>query len=254
MNCRATLPLLLSKCIISAEGENVKRTTVWLTACVCLLSAPAFGAAIVGQIDTFQNSTTDNWFSGGLGMGQMPPTPPHVVSGGKGGPTDLYLVLTAIGGTGPGSKISVINTTQWTGNYLTSGISGIGLDLINLGNTTLDIRLQFEDPMFGPPADIAVSTNPFVLAPGSGWQHALFSTLPSAFTAAEGSVTAALSNTTALRIIHSTVADEATSIVGVLGVDNIQAVPEPGTFLLFSAGLAALLWRLVGARPQSIRN
>jgi len=117
------------------------------------------------------------------------------------------------------------------------------MDLINLGQTTLDVRLQFEDPMMAPPADLAVSTNPFVLAPGSGWQHAVFSLNPSAFTAPFGSVTAALSKTTALRIIHSAVADEATSVIGVLGVDNIQAVPEPATFLLFGAGLGLCVFK-----------
>jgi hypothetical protein len=218
--------------------------TSFLSALLVLgLSSPGMIAATVGQIDTFQDNTTDNWFSGGLGFGQHPPTPPHVVAGGKGGPADLYLVLTAIGGDGPGSRLSVINTTQWTGNFLTSGISGIAMDLINLGTTTLDLRLQFEDPLFGPPADLAVSTVPFVLAAGSGWQHAFFSLSPSAFTAPLGSVTAALSNTTAVRIIHSSGADEATPVAGVLGVDNIQALPEPSMIMLVGAGLGLLLLR-----------
>jgi len=201
--------------------------------------------ATVGQIDTFQDGTTDNWFAGGLGMGQFPPVPPHGVGGGQGGASDLYLVVTALGGDGPGSKLSVMNGSQWTGNFLTSGISGIAMDLINLGQNTLNVRLQVEDPLFGPPADLAVSTNPFVLTPGNGWQHAFFSLTPGAFTALSGSANVALSQTTLLRIIHSPTPDVATAVVGVLGVDNIQAaVPEPDTVFLLGTGLALLTIRL----------
>ena len=101
-------------------------------------------------------------------------------------------------------------------------------------------RLQFEDPMFAPPVDEIVSTNPFVLLPGSGWQHAVFPINPGAFTALTGSVTAALSQTTALRIIHSPSVSDATPVVGKLGIDNIQAVPEPSTLVLLAAGFALL--------------
>lgn len=222
------------------------RTTLLRAVLAAVLLSSAMIAASVGQIDTFQDNTTDKWFSGGLGFGQTPPTPPTVVSGGKGGPTDLFMVLTAIGGDSgsapgiPGSRLSVINTMQWTGNFLTSGINAIAMDLINLGSTTLDVRLQFEDPMFAPPVDEIVSTNPFVLLPGSGWQHAVFPINPGAFTALTGSVTAALSQTTALRIIHSPSVSDATPVVGKLGIDNIQAVPEPSTLVLLAAGFALL--------------
>jgi PEP-CTERM motif len=227
------------------------RTTMLGAVLAAGLLSPAMIAATLGQIDTFQDNTTDHWFSGGIAFGKVPPFPPTVTPGGKGGPSDLFMLLTAIGGDNgqapgiPGSRLSVLNATQWTGNFLTSGIGGIGMDLINLGQTTLDVRLQFEDPMGAPPMDVAVSTNPFVLAAGSGWQHAVFSLNPAAFTAPAGSVTAALNQTKVLRIIHSTVADEATPVVGKLGIDNIQAValPEPSTLMLIGGGLALLAWK-----------
>jgi len=55
------------------------------------------------------------------------------------------MLVTGLGGAGPGSRIAVINTAQWSGNYLTSGVSSIGIDLKNFGNTDLTVRLLFED-------------------------------------------------------------------------------------------------------------
>jgi len=52
-----------------------------ISLCAAMLLSPLMIAATIGQIDTFQNNTTDQWFSGGLGMGQVPPIPPHVVAG-----------------------------------------------------------------------------------------------------------------------------------------------------------------------------
>jgi PEP-CTERM motif-containing protein len=207
---------------------------------VILLAIPGV-AATLGQTDTFQNLTTDNWFAGGLGTGSVPPVPPHVVAtGGPAGAGDAFLQITAGGGDGPGSKLVAINAAQWAGNYLTAGISGIAMDLKNLGATPLDIRLLVEDPMMAPPLDEAVSTVGFVLPAGSGWQRAFFPLSPTSFTAVMGSVNAALGHATLLRIIHSTTAGDAEAVVGALGVDNITAVPEPSTLLLLAAGLGAI--------------
>jgi hypothetical protein len=212
----------------------------------CILSAlsiPLFSAT-VGQVDTFQSGTTAGWFAGGLGMGMVPPVPPHVVfGGGPAGAGDNYLLITAIGGSDAGSRLVAINVAQWAGNYLTSGISGITMDLINLGNSDLNIRLLLEDPMGGPPVDEAVSTNGFFLPTGGGWTHAFFPISSSDLTAVDGSVNAVLANTTLLRIINSPTATDATTVVGVLGVDNITAVPEPATWLPLTAGLVVLAVR-----------
>jgi hypothetical protein len=204
------------------------------------LAQLAFGVTI-GQLDTFQDGTTDGWFAGGLGMGAMPPIPPQVIAnGGPSGQGDEYLQVTALGGNGPGSKIAVINTAQWAGNYLASGISGIDMDLKNLGDTDLTIRLLFEDPMMGPPIDEAVTTSGIFLPVGGGWTNAFFPISPASLTVLSGDATTLLGNTTLIRIIDSPTPADAVSIVGALGVDNISAVPEPSTWLMVAGSLACL--------------
>ena len=215
-----------------------------LTAVMLLVQiAPA---VTLGQIDTFQSGTTEGWFAGGLGFGNIPPVPPHVVpNGGPLGAGDQYLEITSQGGNGPGSRLVAMNLSQWAGDYLHSGISGIQMDLRNLGTTDLTIRLLFEDPLFGPPADEAVTTFGALLPAGGGWTHVFFPISPPSMTVLDGDIQTLLGNTTLLRIIHSPGPDDAVPVAGVLGVDNIQAVavPEPVTWFLAAAALSGFVFR-----------
>ena len=196
-----------------------------------------------GQTDTFAGPSLDNWFAGGI-TGNFPPTPPQAIStGGPAGAGDAYMLITAVGGTGAGSRLVVLNGAQWAGNYLSSGIPAIAMDLKNFGATDLTIRLLFEDPVGAPPVDEAVTTAGVFLPAGSGWTHAIFNVSPASFTALSGSVTTLLSQTTILRIIDAPTAGDAISLVGTLGVDNVTAVPEPETYALMLGGLALLGWR-----------
>ena len=190
--------------------------------------APLARAAVVGQVDTFQSLTTEGWFAGGA-QGQQPPTPPHVMpDGGPNGAGDAFLVVTSEGGNGPGSRMSVINGTQWAGDYLSAGIGVIAMDVNNLGTSDLTLRLVFENPVAGPPTDLAVSTVGLTLAAGSGWTHVEFPIAPSDLTAVDGTAENALATATFIRIIHSTDPTfPPDPIAGQLGVDNITAVPEP---------------------------
>jgi hypothetical protein len=207
-------------------------------------------AATIGPIDTFQSGTTEGWFAGGGPLGGIPPTPPHVVAnGGPAGAGDQYLVITADAPSGAGSRVVALNASQWAGNYLSSGITGIALDLKNLGATDLTIRLLFEDPIPGPPANEAVTTLGAFLPVGSDWTHFVFPISPSSLTTIFGDANVLLSHTTVLRIIDSPTPTEAVQMMGVLGVDNIEAVPEPGTFLIAGVALAGFaLWRRRGLR------
>jgi hypothetical protein len=210
-----------------------------------ILAAPTAaiaGPLTIGMTDTFQTLTTEGWFAGGLGFGQVPPLPPAVVgTGGPAGAGDAFLVITAGGGSGPGSRLVAINGLQWTGDFLAAGIGAIGMDLINLGATELTIRLLFENPMGAPPTLEGVTSLGAVLPAGSGWTHVVFPIDPASLALIEsagGTAADLLSDTTLMRIIHASSADDPEPVAGVLGVDNIQAIPEPATLLLLGAGVA----------------
>ncbi len=219
------------------------------------LTLPQIAKAVtIGQIDTFQDGTTDNWFAGGLGFGQFPPVPPHVVpTGGPDGAGDQFLVITSQGGNGPGSRLVAINGTQWAGNYLAAGVTEIGMDLRNPGSAELTIRLQINDEIGGAfPTNEVVTTLAAVLPVGDAWTHMVFPLSLPDLTTIEGSATLALRDATLLWIIDSPTPTEAVPIAGILGVDNIRAIPEPWSLALAGSGLLALAGVRRGRRPRQM--
>jgi hypothetical protein len=215
---------------------------VVLVVSVVLRAPVAHAQPNVGQVDDFQNGSTQGWM---IGV-PLPFTPVNVASGGPRGAGDHYLRLTSTGEPGPGGRMVVINTSQWAGDYLTSGISAITMDVNNLGSTDLFLRLLLADPMFGPPSNIASSLLPVFVPAGSGWIHASFSIAAGALGAELGTVQGALANATELRIFHNPNFGFPGPGVGIpliraqLGIDNITAVPEPTAVILFGAPLLAL--------------
>jgi hypothetical protein len=214
--------------------------------------ASAAGAQTVGQTDTFEGTTTQGWIINGAGFGAPPPSVQPTL--GTGGPTGQYLLLTSDGSGLSGSRLNVMNGAQWAGNYLTSGIGAIAMDVRNFGQSDLFLRLAFEDPMGAPPNDVAYTTGGVSLPSGSGWMHVLFPILPASLTAGLGTVNAALANTTVLRLYHSPAPNfpnpgpnRIPAITARLGVDNVTAlaaVPEPATVTLVGVGVLALAgWR-----------
>jgi hypothetical protein len=206
--------------------------------------APAVHAVAVGQIDTFENVTLENWQVALIGSPS--PAQPVNQAGGPSGPADRYLLLTSLGGLGPGSRLSVINFgSQWAGDYLSAGVGSISMAVNNMGNTDLFLRLAISDPVAGPPENVAYSDDPVVVLAGAGWQSITFPLDPNALKAGLGSVTLALNHATELRIYHSQ--DDTFPNPGVpippvaalLGIDNIRAnaVPDnstPGPLLAIS--------------------
>lgn len=196
-----------------------------------------------GQVDDFQDGTTQNWITNALGQGGGPP-PVNIPNGGPAGSGDAYMQLTSLGGSGAGSRMVVINPVQWSGNYTAASVTLLTMNLNNLGQTDLFLRILFEDPFMGPPTNIACSTVPVVVPAGSGWTTAMFPVAAGDLTALLGDVGTVLANTTVLRIYHSvTTAFPGSPIEASLGVDNITAVPEPASIAVIAVGLGTLLVR-----------
>lgn len=217
---------------------------------ICFVCALPLCAVTIGQVDDFEDGTTQGWQINSLGQGAPAILPANQSTGGPAGANDNYLQLGSSGGAGAGSRLVVNNLfAQWAGNYTALGLTAISMDLRNLGTTDLSIRLLLENPEAGPPSDIAI-TGAFFLPSGGGWTNVEFDLSPGALTALLGDVDALLTNVTMLRIFHSATADfPGPSVVATLGVDNItaigaqQPVPEPGTWMVMAAGLAAVFAR-----------
>ena len=221
--------------------HTLAAATIAAAATLAALVAPLPASALaIGQVDTFEDGTTQGWVVS-LHGNPNPAPPANVPSGGPAGAGDHFLQLTAVGGGGPGSRLVVINGSQWAGNYVAAGVTGIAMDVRNLGATSLALRLLFEDPGFGPPSNAAVSTTAITLPAGSDWTHVVFPIAASDLSATLGSVDAALAGATAIRIFHGATASfPPGAIVAQLGVDNIRAVPEPGAAMMIALGIGGL--------------
>jgi hypothetical protein len=220
-----------------------------VAAVLLLIAGPA--SAVPLTIDDFEDGTTEGWH---VGDPSHPAPPVNISTGGPGGAGDAYLQLTANGGQAIGSRLSVLNTSQWTGDF--TGVSGIAMDVNDLGPSDVVLRLllaHFPD-VPGPPTDVAVTLAPVFVPAGSGWTSVFFSLAPDNLIATIGTVAGALSDADELRIFHNPAADfpgppfGPVSVTALVGIDNIQAVPEvqavpePTSVLLVVSGVGAA-WR-----------
>jgi hypothetical protein len=215
---------------------------------IVALTASTAWAAPVG-IDDFEDGTTEGWNVGNPAVHPAPPV--NISSGGPAGVDDAYLQIEAVGGDGPGSRLSVLNLEQWTGDF--TSVAAIGMDVNNFGPDEVALRLLFVNfaDAPGPPTDVAWTLDPIILQSGSGWEQVLFSLSAANLFAPIGTVAGALADVDELRIFHNP--DPffggpnvgAPPVVATLGIDNIGVVaettpiPEPSTILLMLAGLGA---------------
>ncbi len=216
---------------------TVNRSISVVAFLIALVQTFPASALTLGQTDTFEDGTTRNW-----GSGAPNPVPPvTMASGGPAGLDDHYLQLRSLGGGGPGSRLVAMNSDQWSGDYDAAGITGIRMDVNNIGATDLSLRLMFLDSDGLPTPQEAVSSIAIFVPSGSGWMSILFPTAASDLTALTGSVDAALSGADSIRLFHGpSVGFPPAAIVATLGVDNVTAVPEPASVLLFAAGIGLL--------------
>ena len=162
---------------------------------------PASANALApGQVDNFQDGTTDNWVTNLLAMGSPPIVPVNVATGGPSGTGDRFLLLTSTGTDGPAGRLVALNfQQQWAGNLIAAGINAISMNVNNFGSSDVLLRLQFADPVTGPPTNEAY-TSAILVPATSGWRSITFPVGPSFLTADVGTVLGALTNATELRL------------------------------------------------------
>lgn len=220
--------------------------------CCAIVAMILFGlqgakAVTIGQIDTFEDGTTMGW----IVPGPSPNPPANESNGGPTGAGDAYLRLVAIGGGGSGSRLSVLNNSQWTGDYLAAGVTLIRMDVNNFGPDDLYLRLLFEDMAGpGPPINLALSAEPVLVPASSGWLTVDFPIKPADLVVDTfGTAIGALSDTNTLRIFHNPDPTFPGPGVGIpvvtatLGIDNVASVPEPATLVMLLVGTLAICSR-----------
>jgi hypothetical protein len=170
------------------------------------------------QWDNFQDGTTQNWTCG------LPnPNPPmNMPDGGPGGNGDAYLHVMANGINGSGGKLITFNNNQWTGDYLTAGVTTVSMYMRNFSQVDLSMRIVVQGS-----GGSFWSVNAVTLLAQSGWQIVQFSLSSSDLTGGTD-LNQTLSGVTQFRILHSVNGGNAGDVVVAdLGIDNITAAENP---------------------------
>jgi hypothetical protein len=143
--------------------------------------------------------------------------------------------------------MNFFNDVQWTGDYLSAGVIQITADVNNLSSTQpLELRLALGNATRARNGSWFASTDSISLDPGSGWTAVSFSLAQTDLTAVQGndSYNDVLSSVAALRILSSTSPNNrGDQITASIGIDNINAIPEPGAAALLSLTGLLLLRR-----------
>ena len=211
--------------------------------------APAISFAGPIAVQTFD--APHGWFTGGGPVG-FPQVPIPTALGGPSGPTDPYLLITSNGGNNPGSRLSAINTTEFTGDFPAAGVTAIDMDLRNLGTSDVFLRLLLVDFDGGVPANLALTSAAVFLPAGSDWTTYTFDVTAGGLTVQLGTAAGVLANVDELRLFHNPLPQFNPGmnppIAASVGVDNIRTgaspnAPEPATLTLLAGGIATLLAR-----------
>ena len=216
----------------------MKRTRILLAAIFfgALSLAGSARAIVVGQIDNFEDGTTQSWANGGA-----PGAPPvvNIDTGGPAGVDDNFIQMSA-DGEGAGQFLTVFNRAQWLGNYIALGVTAIEIDLQNFGKVDLNIRLGFKEST--DPGASGYLSAAFSLPAGSGWQHAIFFINPASMIAVGSPAdfnTFFADNFGEMRIMNEAGTSNLNGdvVTAAMGIDNIHAVPEPSAVLLTGVGV-----------------
>jgi hypothetical protein len=204
---------------IKGEQMNIKWNTFKILSVTLIAAFVTTAIAIVpNQPDDFEDGTTQGW-----GSGNPNPNPPtNIATGGPSGADDNFLRVTSGGGSGAGSKLVLMNSVQWIGDYATAGITSVSMHIKNFGATNLNMRIALE----GPGGNFW-SINPIAVSASSDWQLISFPVQAANLTGGTN-VNTTLTGVTEVRILHSVAGGfKGDAVVAQIGLDNITAVTEP---------------------------
>jgi len=214
-----------------------------VAAWIGLCASTVEGTIVFGQRDTFVDSNGNPDVMGWIRGVNAITLPSVVPTGGPDGGTDPYLQNTSTGTTGSNSRMSMFNQDQWTGDYLDAGVTLITADMADFGTTPLYMRLAIEDD-FGTEWG---STNSAFLPADGKWHSLSFDMTASGLTLLQGTapLSHSLANVGILRMVSNQEGPNFRGdiLLGVMGVDNITALPEPTVAPLVAALGAGLLRR-----------
>jgi hypothetical protein len=205
------------------------------------LISSAQATIVLGQVDDFEDGTLQSW------EGNFVSPPVNVPDGGPTGLGDNFLEATSNGGVGPGSHLAVFNADQWSGDYLTAGVTSVQVDMRNPNAAPLEMRLLLLDN--GAAGGNFTSLATTIVPPDNQWHTYVFSLAPADLAPVDGAfdANATLANLWRLLIRHQPGAPAGqgggATFDGQIGLDNVTALPEPSTLSLLAIGAVGLLRR-----------
>lgn len=132
-----------------------------------------------GQIDDFEDNTTQSWTVGNANVAANLISLP--ADGGPDGNGDQFFRFTTTGAlNGAGSRCVVFSINQqWSGDFIAQGIVAIKMNVRAI-NRDLTLRIGFSDETtasFLPTTQLV--TDPIIITEGSGWQEVTIPIQPS---------------------------------------------------------------------------
>lgn len=234
---------------------------IFLIGGLLLLQSGLASAVSTGQIDDFTDGTLQNWAMGASSITTTHMT--NIADGGPAGAGDNFLQVVSDGVNAAGGRMTFFNKSQWTGDYLSAGITAISMDLNNISSSeALNLRLAlnggFIDANFNIVGGLFATSASVTLDSGSGWTHVVFSLAPGDLVPVSGRIStpgndvlATLGNVQEFRLLNSAVPDwTGLPVIATLGIDNVTTVPLPPSLALFTSGLFSLLL----ARRRELRQ
>ena len=191
-----------------------------------------FGSAnaiSLSSFNDFEDGTTQSWAGGSA---------PTNVSVGQS--SSKALEISASGG----NLATLSNSTDWTGNFTSAGVTGIKAWFRNTGMNPLGIRLVL---FSASNQSIRWTSSTALVLSGSDWVQHTFSISQADLTSvgAAASYASSVSSVTRMMFRHDPTgpSSNGSAVTGSMRIDNIQAVPEPASIVVLTTAMLGLLRR-----------